>query len=458
MQVNVRRLTDLVASERWDFGVHDPEYLAVMASLDRKYPVSQLGDLATLITDMGAFSLYRTEFFVDQGVPFLRVQNVQEYGVDLSKDTTFITPAYHAQLVKSQLQPNDLLLTTKAIIGMAAVVDAQLGPCNISQNLVRIQLIPDVSPYYVAAFLNSRLGRMQTERAATGTSQRYLNFERIKELRIPVPPPEVQGKIAKILTEAFSARSQSLKDLSGIADTIGAKFLESIGINYSAVTRKRSAVVDIKKLRGNRFDFEAIVALEELAISRENSLPLSDLVDVVNERVLPAADLNGQQIKYVSLSNINSNTGELVDFVPVLGDEILSSSPTFRAGDILYGKMRPYLNKVWIAEFDGVCSGETIVLRPKDGKVDSNYLHALLLSRVVLDQIVPLQSGTSLPRISPTDLLTVRIPFDVSPERQKAIGADYRRQLNEIGRLRAGAERIVSNAKERVVNLILGTD
>ena len=127
MQAVVRRLTHFKAAERWDFGFHDPAYTALVQSLDSRYPTVRFGDIITLMTDMGAFSLYKTEYFVDKGIPFLRVQNVQEYGVDLIRDTKYISREYHEQLEKSQLQPDDLLLTTKAVIGVAAVVDIIRG-------------------------------------------------------------------------------------------------------------------------------------------------------------------------------------------------------------------------------------------------------------------------------------------------------------------------------------------
>lgn len=50
-----------------------------------------------------------------------------------------------------------------------------------------------------------------------------------------------------------------------------------------------------------------------------------------------------------------------------------SSSLRFSKGDVLYGKMRPYLNKVWVAEFDGVCSAEFLVF-PKSEWLNSQFL------------------------------------------------------------------------------------
>lgn len=114
MESVVRNIVDIKDARRWDFDFHAPKYLGIITSLDRCYPVVRFGDIINLLTDMGAFSLYKTEFFVDKGVPFLRVQNIQEYGIDLEKDTKYISLDYHQQLKRSQLQANDILLTTKA--------------------------------------------------------------------------------------------------------------------------------------------------------------------------------------------------------------------------------------------------------------------------------------------------------------------------------------------------------
>jgi len=210
MQSVARRLADIKSAQRWDFDYHDPAYTKVVESLDRCYPTVRFGDIITLLTDMGAFSLYKTEFFVDDGVPFLRVQNVQEYGVDLTRDTKYISQEYHQQLKKSQLQPGDLLLTTKAVIGVATVVQDDLGECNMSQNLVRIHVTDGVNPHYLAAFLNSRLGRVQTVTAATGPNQQYLNFERIRNLKITLPPHPIQDRIAQVMQNAYVERRKKL--------------------------------------------------------------------------------------------------------------------------------------------------------------------------------------------------------------------------------------------------------
>jgi hypothetical protein len=256
MKSVIRDLADIKAAKRWDFGFHDPEYLKVLESLDRTYPVVRFGDIITVLTDMGAFSLYKTEYFVDEGVPFLRVQNVQEYGVDLEKDTKFISHEYHQQLKKSQLQPGDLLLTTKAVIGISAVVSESLGDCNISQNLVLVRLKDGINPKYVSIFLNSRLGRMQTETAATGPNQKYLNFERIYDLKITLPPRSLQDQIAQVMQEAYRDRRKKLLESQRLLDSIDGFILEALDIKFDNLRRETRFILASRELVKNRFDVD----------------------------------------------------------------------------------------------------------------------------------------------------------------------------------------------------------
>lgn len=460
MKSVIRDLADIKDAKRWDFGFHDPDYMQVLASLDSCYPVVRFGDIITLLTDMGAFSLYKTEFFVDEGVPFLRVQNIQEYGIDLEKDTKYISYDYHQKLKKSQLQPGDLSLTTKAVIGISAVVDEDLGDCNISQNLVCIRLKNGINPRYVSVFLNSHLGRMQTETAATGPNQKYLNFERIYDLKITVPPHSLQDQIAQLMQEAYGKRQKKLEQAEQSYQKIINYVFEELGISLTTSQRKRNALVPISALQGGRFDFEAVVTLQDISsqfVEHEATL-LEEIVEQTNERATPSIESPNEMVNYVGLANIQSNTGELANFNPVQGKEILSSSPKFEKGDILFGRMRPYLNKVWIADFDGVCSGEALVFKPKNDKVDTRFLHALLLSQLALEQVVPLQSGSSLPRVSTSNVLSVKLPIPKDLDRQKEIGDEIEKRRSEVRHLQLEAEAVVTAAKARVERMILGEE
>jgi restriction endonuclease S subunit len=130
-----------------------------------------------------------------------------------------------------------------------------------------------------------------------------------------------------------------------------------------------------------------------------------------------------QMFNYIGLENVESNTSMLVDFNPQPGKNIKSRSKIFKTEDILYGRLRPTLNKVYhITEYirEGICSTEFIVLIPNTEKVLPVFLRELLLSQFVQSKVSSLIAGAALPRINTSDLLNLNVP-KVSIDKQKII-------------------------------------
>jgi type I restriction enzyme S subunit len=92
--------------------------------------------------------------------------------------------------------------------------------------------------------------------------------------------------------------------------------------------------------------------------------------------------------------------------------DVHSTKSRFRAGDILYGRLRPYLNKVWLADRDGLCTTEILVLRCLPS-IDPLYLSFLMRSSPFVQAASDLQKGANLPRVSFGDLS--RIPVHAPP-------------------------------------------
>ena len=80
-------------------------------------------------------------------------------------------------------------------------------------------------------------------------------------------------------------------------------------------------------------------------------------------------------MRYVGLKHIEPHTMRVVGHGEA--HNVRSSSLQFSRGDVLYGRMRPYLNKVWVAEFDGLCSSEFLVFPKRDG-LNNHFLSACL--------------------------------------------------------------------------------
>ncbi len=95
------------------------------------------------------------------------------------------------------------------------------------------------------------------------------------------------------------------------------------------------------------------------------------LGDIVSPSRRRAAPPYGFKTKYVGLEHIEAHTLRAIGYSA--GDQIKSSASLFQSGDVLYGRMRPYLNKVWVAEFDGICSSEFLVF-PQRPSLNTRFL------------------------------------------------------------------------------------
>ena len=98
----------------------------------------------------------------------------------------------------------------------------------------------------------------------------------------------------------------------------------------------------------------------------------------------------------IALEHVESWTGEIKE--SNLDVSFDSQVKKFRAGDVLFGKLRPYLAKVARPNYDGYCVGEFLVLRPRNEELLSQYLEKLLRSKPVIDAVNASTFGAKMPR------------------------------------------------------------
>ena len=119
---------------------------------------------------------------------------------------------------------------------------------------------------------------------------------------------------------------------------------------------------------------------------------------------------------YIGLENIVSDSG---DYVPTSNKDTISSAAIFKKGDILFPKLRPYLNKVHRAEFAGKCSTEFHVLEAVG--INPDFLTIILRSKMVLAQTKHLMTGNTLPRLQTYDVENIIIPLPPIETQQQIV-------------------------------------
>jgi len=103
---------------------------------------------------------------------------------------------------------------------------------------------------------------------------------------------------------------------------------------------------------------------------------------------------------------------------------------------VLYGKLRPYLNKVLVPEFDGKCSTEIVPLRPTDRLV-RRYLAYFLRSATAVARISERTAGARMPRADMDFVLNLEIPLPLLAEQRRIV--DLLSRAEGIVRLRREA-------------------
>lgn len=162
-----------------------------------------------------------------------------------------------------------------------------------------------------------------------------------------------------------------------------------------------------------------------------------DEIAIVDSMLTDVSDLH--DTPHIAPNHIVSGTGELLEYRTIGEDGVFSPKHRFSAGQILYSKIRPYLNKCIVAEFDGLCSAD---MYPISARIEPRYLHRYMLSRDFLKQVDELAGNrVVLPKINQKQLSSVSIPTAPLNE-QRRIVAKLEACEARIGAARAALDEV----------------
>jgi type I restriction enzyme M protein len=176
----------------------------------------------------------------------------------------------------------------------------------------------------------------------------------------------------------------------------------------------------------------------EADFGESDSAALGEIVEKVSDTIDPSSMPSGTPC--VGLEHVGQGTGTLDGNVPDEPLALKSAKVRFAEGDILFGKLRPNLNKVWLATFAGICSTDFFALRVNCERVEPRLLQLLMLSPQFNEQVLSFVRGAQLPRVSYDDLVSIEIPLP-PPEEQRRVVAEiegYQKVLNGARQILAG--------------------
>ena len=147
--------------------------------------------------------------------------------------------------------------------------------------------------------------------------------------------------------------------------------------------------------------------------------PLNNAADCRAAAKVDSASLNDSDW-VLDLEDIDGAAGNVIATATFAERRSLSTKASFQKGDVLYGKLRPYLNKVVIADRPGFCTTEIIPLRPQEF-VAAGYLRLFLRSPHFLRYAAAKNYGMKMPRLGTKDLESAEIPLPPLAEQKRIV-------------------------------------
>lgn len=414
-----------------------------------RYPLTKVGALAEFI-QYGISERANTD---GVGVPIIRMNNLQPLGWDFSE-------LKHIELEgrvlnKYRLEPGDILFNrtnSKELVGKCEVFN-EPGDWVFASYLIRVRLDRRKAlPEFVSAFLNTEAGRMQIDqvsRQIAGMSN--VNAEELRELEVPLPPDLArQSALISELKSAVAQRDKYLREAEALVKSLDDLVTRELklpapnSVPTGGYATSRSAIRSSSNLSADYHHPERIRALRSIS-----SVPHDTLSALVTfERSILREPGTA---KYLGLASVASSSGQLTNVTETAAGQCFK----FRHGDVLYARLRPYLNKVWAATFEGVCSTEFHVMRTRDARLlRPEYLAVVMRTGLIVAQTKHMMTGNTHPRIANEDMVNLVIPL-ADPEVQDRIVASAYEREAEANQLRREAHTIWQVARLRFEEQLL---
>ena len=349
-------------AESGDYNLSGDRYREGVSYANVKWPMVELGEVCEVISGQSPQGKFYNEN--ETGMPFY--QGKADFG------EIFIEPPrkWTAQVTKEAYK-NDILMSVRAPVGP---VNLATQTVCIGRGLAAIR--PKHSLSYLFLFYLLMNQQDVIRRGSGGSTFESINHKQIQSLRIPLPPLEVQEKIVA-----------KLDGYQKILD--GAK---QIVENYKST------------------------------IKIDPDWPLVELGEVCNkatDSIMPK-EFKGETT-YIGLENIEANSGAILGETWKDITKIKSTKLRFTKEDILYGKLRPNLNKVWFSDRNGICSTDIMVLRFDRSRTSSFFYSFILKARWFNKKVLLGISGAQLPRVNYDYFKAISIPLPPLETQQKLV-------------------------------------
>ena len=333
---------------RWQIGICGDEHMGI-----------KLGNICRFQSG-GTPAKGRPEFF-NGTIPWITTTALNGGNIGKESAVDWICEQAIKESAAKIVPAFSIMVGTRVGVGKVAINTISM---STSQDIVSLLDIDESiwSKAFLCKFLQAK-GAFRNAQAR-GATIKGIKIDVLSELELPEIPIEEQQHISQIIDKVKTTIAMRQSQLQKLDELVKARFVEMFGeplINTKGWgTRPIVEVAPIKPLHGN----------------------LSDKVWLLN------------------LDAIESQTGNVLFKQRVRSAEINASTVYFTTENILYSKLRPYLNKVVMPDEDGIATSELIPMCPQADKLDRTYLCYWLRSDAFVKHISEKVAGAKMPRVS----------------------------------------------------------
>lgn len=460
LEINVININDIDNIQyRLDSEYYSKQNIALEQQI-KNYGYHTLEELGAKL-DCSAFypSITEDYNFTKQGIPFIRVNEIQN-GLILITDSTAFLPETIIDKNSNTIAkayPGDIVIAKGGnTLAKTGILTNEYPVYAICRDVILIR-VNDISSnlrYCIWAFLHSKLGYNLMLRSASQTGQPHLTLPNILKLTIP----SWSNEFAKLIDNCYN-RSVVLNEetakLYSEAENILLKNLRLEDWKPKMQLTTEKTFADF--LTSGRLDAEYYQPkydqIEREILQYANGYStIQELFDIKDKNFTPK---NNVKYKYIELSNIGSS-GEVMGCTEELGIDLPSRARrVVKTGDIIVSSIEGSLKSCAIvtAEYNNaICSTGFFVLTPKT--INSQTALILFKSEPIQQLLKKTCSGTILPAMNKDEFLPIKLPI-ISTEIQQQI-------LDKIEKsfaLRTESKHLLSLAKVAVETAIeLGED
>ncbi|WP_373546374.1 restriction endonuclease subunit S [Chamaesiphon sp.] len=265
-----------------------------------------------------------TNDYVNYGIPVIRATNLIDGECDLL-DCIFISPKKHQDLISHEAKKGSIVLSVRGTIGRAAVFESEdYEKASLNAAVVTIDCKKDILPHYLAEFLNTEIGKIQSNRIANGAVQLNMNLRETGSNLIVIAPMNFQEEVSSLRQQRLLLKALTQKL------TTAAKLLVEALIEGNLSEADLKAAQEGLERGDTTLDREILDRLTRKGIDNPNEPPLfPDLdalytalasLDETTEAVAPrnsqTAKVYDFQTPYLALASEDRATYQVVAEVP----------------------------------------------------------------------------------------------------------------------------------------------